>query len=63
MCETMTPKQLALEIHRREMALAVLHRELQQPSKPAGTVPDTPTGERVRQMLKERMAGLAERAR
>ncbi len=59
----MTPKQLAIEIHRREMALALLHRELQQPPTPAGKVPDTPTGARVRQMLKERMAGLAERAR
>lgn len=53
-------KQLAMEINRREIALALLRREiecLEQRRQGIVVAPhETPMAERIRQMIRERMA-------
>jgi hypothetical protein len=57
---TITLKHLAVEINRREIALALLRREIEclhQRRQGIIAAPhETPMAERIRQMIRERMA-------
>lgn len=59
-----TLKELAMEINRREIALTLLRHEIeclqQQRKGIVASSHDTPIAERIRQMIRERMAARVE---